>query len=113
MMKAREICMKVGTTIICTGSKIRDCSCNRNEKYEDPFTEVPDFPDRHALIGDISKVLETGEPHLEALGFDAATNKHRYYALAAIARLLFSSPAAITKPFIITAMEDAPQASAE
>ena len=99
---AREVCIKQGTTTVCTGSALHDCSCNR-KGFVDPFLGVQETGD---VLQYLSEVIRIGEAKLSPDERDART-----YALMACARLLYVPNINVTSPFVIMAMDPAPAGS--
>lgn len=102
---ARQVCIKVGTTMVCMSSPLRDCSCDRNDKYPDPFRDVPATRDPDEVLNDIREVIATS---LKPGGIDIGEQDAKAYALMACARLLYAPGVNVVSPFLIMAMEDAP-----
>jgi hypothetical protein len=100
---AREVCIKIKGSTHCTGSPIEDCSCERDGDFEDPFPEVPvRLEDAKSLVRDLETVLATWEKLRENEGI-----ADKFYAIAAITRLILLPQVSLAGPFVITSMDPA------
>ena len=97
---AREVCIKQGSTTVCTGSPLRDCSCDPKPDFRDPFLEIDETVDIGRYI---EAVVANGGKGLTTEELDAKT-----HALRACARLLYAPGINVREPFVIMAMEPAP-----
>ncbi len=103
---AREVCIKVNGVTRCTGSPIRDCGCDRDASFKDPFSAGPErIAAPGALIEDITRVLETWARNGDPVG---AADK--LYAISAITRLILSPGVSLQGPFVIMSMDNGTEA---
>jgi hypothetical protein len=99
---ARSVCIKIGNTMYCTASPIRDCSCDRKDGFRDPYPETPErVDDPKRALEDVSRILE-----LWSKSGDTAGAADKLYAISAITRLILTPGVDLAGPFVIMSLED-------
>jgi hypothetical protein len=98
----RLVCVHVGPKVYCSGSPIRDCSCDRNPDYKDPYPEAPErFADSRDAVEDVTRIIEAWSRRGDTTGL-----ADKLYAISAITRLILTPGVDLSGPFIITSMEN-------
>jgi hypothetical protein len=106
---ARSVCIKVGGVTLCTGSPIKDCSCDRNVAFKDPYPETPEgVDDPKRALADISSVVEQWSRSAGASG-----RVDKLYAISAITRLILSPGVDLAGPFVIMSLENGDEPAAK
>lgn len=97
---SRDICIKMADgSQFCKQSPIRDCGCDRDSAFQDPFKEIPTDLDLSAFAADLDAVLKVG-PKLA----DPASLPDRLRIILTIARLVML-PKDINQSFIISSLD--------
>jgi hypothetical protein len=101
MVKAsRDICIKMADgSQFCKQSPIRDCGCDRNVSFVDPFPEVPVDLTPTRFMADIEQVLKLGMK-----GLDQDDELEKLRTICVIARLVMC-PKNIRQNFIISSLD--------
>jgi hypothetical protein len=98
---AREICIKTSSGMYCKSSPIRDCSCDRDPDFSDPFPELPvELGSPTSVLSDLETVIKRA-----AHGTDPDELAERFRVLATIARLVMLPDVRIKEPFLIMSMD--------
>ena len=106
---ARSVCIKVGGVMYCTGSPIKDCSCDRNAGFKDLYTETPEgVKDYNLAVADVTRVLE-----MWSKSGDTSDPAYKLYAISAITRLILSSGVDLSGPFVVMSLEEGDEAAAQ
>jgi hypothetical protein len=93
--------------LVCVASPVRDCSCDRDESFKDPYPETPaPSEDPKRALDDIAKVLE-----LWSKSGDTAGGADKLHALSAITRLVLTKGVDLSLPFVISSLENGNQPS--
>ena len=99
---ARSVCIKVGGVMYCTGSPIKDCSCDRNAGFKDLYTETPEgVKDYNLAVADVTRVLE-----MWSKSGDTSDPAYKLYAISAITRLILTPGVDLAGPFVIMSLVD-------
>jgi hypothetical protein len=100
---ARDICIKLADgSQYCKRSPIRDCGCDRDPTFQDPFGEIPRDIDPSTFSTDLEKVLS-----FRPKGADPASHAERLRLILVIARLIML-PKDIDQAFVISALDFPP-----
>ena len=91
-----EICLKTRTNSYCSASPIRDCGCQSDPAFVDPFPPVALRLDNTEFVRDIQDVLH-------AAGSGVPPEKLRI--IAQIARLVLLEKVSVDECFVITALD--------
>ena len=98
---AREICIKTPSGMYCKASPIKDCSCERDAGFEDPFSEVPEgMRTADSLVADVESVLKSATRITDPEEF-----AERLRVLATITRLVMLPEVRIKEPFLIMSLD--------
>lgn len=97
---AREICIKMADgSQYCKRSPIRDCGCDRDPNFKDPFSEVPSTLDPASFIADFQEVLKVGIKEL------SPTDLAERLRLALVIGRLLLLPKDIDQAFFISSLD--------
>lgn len=98
----REVCIKTGSVTYCKSSPIKDCSCERQEDFEDPFYLKPEpetFDSPGMLLREVERVLGVWEKSQRRSG-----DVEKLLILWKITQLLMLKEVDSGEPFIITVL---------
>ena len=105
---ARQVCIRVGDVLYCTGSKIRDCSCDRQDDFNDPYPETPEgVDDARRTLADVSNVFD-----IWSKSGDTSDRAAKFYAISAITRLILMPGVDLAGPFVIMSLQDGDESAA-
>lgn len=105
----RIVCLNVNGHIVCSGSPIRDCSCDRDVTFKDIYPETPERIDDPArALEDVKRVFDVWSKSGDSTG-----RADKLYALSAIARLILTPGISLAGPFVISSMENGTEPPAQ
>lgn len=95
----REVCIKTGTVTYCKASPITDCSCECDDKFEDPFYLEPEptIDNPGELIRQMNHVLGVWEKSQRSTG-----DLQKLDILWKISQLLMLKRVDGSQPLVIT-----------